>query len=539
MPKLRPSVISFLWLLGVALAGFVLLIPFVNVQGWLAQGDHGRDCYIFERILYGDMPYRDFWWVYGPLMPYYFALFFKILGPSVLTALIAHSFLIFLSGIFIFLALNTIVPLWAAFLGACWFWLFYQGFFFTYDHTGGILCLSAFAFFFLSYIKTDLRKMLWYALAVTFVLLLIRVNFGLIALATCVVTAAMTPLLPEPCDSKDQRKKHSPAFFYTSLFIIPLTIVLIYAFFLYGLSNAEIRQCLPYSAEQEQPYVGSLMERLQTYFQMFFSSLRASQVQLALCLTVLACTVHMIFLALKKRIVHQREIILCLIFLGLFLLLMLHEYLFSGFFYRALWQRPISVIFIFTVIGVSAAHLQSAPRRILLAFITLLVAWGFVNNSKTIQGMKTPEHYFANARARVYVINDIGWLKTVNDTTEFLNKNLNKDELFFAIPYEPLYYYLTRKKSPTRQLVFGEFLKIRPPQEEKTIRELEENHVNWVLLSSRSASPEGGLGVLGKDYCPLIADYINKNFTSVVRFGDWTNVPGWAWNHGTLILKRK
>jgi len=72
------------------------------------------------------------------------------------------------------------------------------------------------------------------------------------------------------------------------------------------------------------------------------------------------------------------------------------------------------------------------------------------------------------------------------------------------------------------------------------IAQLEKNHLNYILLSNRAfASKEPGLGFLGKDYCPLIATYVQNNFAPIAKFGDWKNEPGWAWNHGTIILKRK
>ncbi len=72
------------------------------------------------------------------------------------------------------------------------------------------------------------------------------------------------------------------------------------------------------------------------------------------------------------------------------------------------------------------------------------------------------------------------------------------------------------------------------------IAELEKNHVNYILLSNRAfAREEQGLGFLGTTYCPLIGKYIKENFYPLARFGDWSDEPGWAWNHGTLILKRK
>ena len=59
-------------------------------------------------------------------------------------------------------------------------------------------------------------------------------------------------------------------------------------------------------------------------------------------------------------------------------------------------------------------------------------------------------------------------------------------------------------------------------------------------MSSRIMSPETGLGIFGKTYCPLLGQYIHDNFAPLVRQGgDWTQPPGWANNHGVIILKSK
>ena len=87
--------------------------------------------------------------------------------------------------------------------------------------------------------------------------------------------------------------------------------------------------------------------------------------------------------------------------------------------------------------------------------------------------------------------------------TDFLNTTLKKDDLFFALPYDCLYYYLTGKESPTRQLIFFDHIKIPPEQEISVIRELEKNRIGYVLMSNRIISNETGLGIFGKTYCPL------------------------------------
>ena len=52
----------------------------MDIQPLMAQGDHGRDLYVFDRTVQGDQVYADYWWVYGPAMPHYYAFFVDKLG---------------------------------------------------------------------------------------------------------------------------------------------------------------------------------------------------------------------------------------------------------------------------------------------------------------------------------------------------------------------------------------------------------------------------------------------------------------------------
>ena len=85
-------------------------------------------------------------------------------------------------------------------------------------------------------------------------------------------------------------------------------------------------------------------------------------------------------------------------------------------------------------------------------------------------------------------------LSTVTETTDFLNKTLKPDELFFALPYDCLYYYLTDKKSPTRQLIFFEHIKIPPGTGKIRDRRTGKKPCQLYLISSRAfARQELGL----------------------------------------------
>ena len=99
LKKFLPGILNPLGLLLVIAAGILLNFPYFNFHIHLAQGDHGNNFYVARRVLQGAIPYRDFWWVYGPLMPYYYALFYKIFGINMHSLLLGYHFLNLLCGV--------------------------------------------------------------------------------------------------------------------------------------------------------------------------------------------------------------------------------------------------------------------------------------------------------------------------------------------------------------------------------------------------------------------------------------------------------
>src|SRR5271154_4263409 len=151
-------------LLLVLVAGIFITAPYANFQDYLSQGDHGRDLYAAQAVYRGELPYKDFWWVYGPLMPYYYGLFFKVFGTHISSMILGKLILRILGGVLICLSMLEISSEIAAFLCACWFMLFHQDFFFTYDHLGGIVIGLGVAWCLLSYIKNNSIQRAWGAL---------------------------------------------------------------------------------------------------------------------------------------------------------------------------------------------------------------------------------------------------------------------------------------------------------------------------------------------------------------------------------------
>ena len=109
--------------------GILITAPYARFQGPLAQGDHGRDLYAAQAVLRGELPYKDFWWVYGPLMPYYYGLFYKIFGIQISSVILGKLLLKILGGILMCLAMMATSSWIAAYLAACWFMLMASGLF--------------------------------------------------------------------------------------------------------------------------------------------------------------------------------------------------------------------------------------------------------------------------------------------------------------------------------------------------------------------------------------------------------------------------
>ena len=182
---------------------------------------------------------------------------------------------------------------------------------------------------------------------------------------------------------------------------------------------------------------------------------------------------------------------------------------------------------------------RSIARFLLLFTLALIVFLESAVKYQAIRSYENPSHYLSLKRADVFVANPPQWVDTVKQTTLFLKKVLTQDETFFALPYDPIYYFLAGKDSPTRQLIFFDHINIRPEQEKEIIGELEKKKVNFIVLSSRCRNThEEGLGTFGKTYGLLLSRYLDEKFKAVAVFGNWEDEPAWAWNHGTKIFKR-
>lgn len=524
-----PTLLVFFLL--TALCGIIIYYPHFNFQYFLSQGDHGRDLYAASAVLRGELPYRDFWWVYGPLMPYYYGLFFKFLGVHVPSILIGKIILNVLAGLGVFMAMSRFFSPAASFMAGIWFLVYRQDFFFTYNHAGGILFGILCIWMHFAYIKNQKISSAYWALFFTFILGTIKINFALTALVMGLITViAVRRLHKKPFDT------HEKIFITISFLGLPVLWFGVYSFFLQGLTVSEIRQCLPYLGGDEPYNKLGIFQTLPQLFQIILGNIRATYISMGLCALIVLCAIQTCIVLYTSK---NKTLLFIILYALLLYVFNLHEFLKSGVFYRLFWSQPLSILLTFIVIGTSAANLTK-PFRILLWSTLFIIAVNTTwQSTHTINTFKKPAQYLGSNRGHVYITNDRFWLQTVVLTTKELNARFKRDQSFLALPYDCLYYYLTDKKAPTRQLIFFDHIKISLEQEQRIIQELEKTKIEGIVLSSRQVAKEPGLGSLGITHCPMIGQYINTNFVPATKFGDWSNEPGWAWNHGTYIFNRK
>jgi hypothetical protein len=528
---------NVLALLLVIVAGGLFLSPYLFHQQDLAQGDHGRDLYSVQAVLRGEVPYRDFWWVYGPLMPYYYAVFYKFGGANVASILLGKAILNIISGVFIYLSLSLFITPLLALIGAFWFWAYFPDFYFTYNHAGGITLLFAIAYTLLLYIKKLKTAYLLWGLAGIFLLSLVKINFGFSALISYLLSVRWIDKLYGVTAAPDKQR-----FYAGGIKIMPVLILGIYLLLVWGMPVYEIRQCFPF-LPGDHPQGTPFEKWLKLWPGTLLPEAKDAWPHKFLAVLIVSALISLVYFFKKSKIEpgERRLILTTGKVLALLYLFHLHEYMGGAVTpYRLYWAQPFSLLLSFLLIGTVLRYSWPAVQWLIIGILLFGMLGHFKEKIKETTSPGFLSQLWTHPRGGIIVKSaGEGWINTANKTSAYLQKHLADDETFFALPYDPLYYYLADKKSPTRQLIFFDHINIPPEQEKDIIADLERRRINYIVLSNRMKSRyEEGMGTLGETYCPLIGKYIEDHFETLETYGEWEQEPLWAWRHGIKILKR-
>lgn len=520
--------------IGVFAAGALIAFPHMDYQPMLSTGDHGLNLYAGAAVLKGLTPYYDFHYYYGPLMLYFFAGLLKFLGTNILSILVGQAFLKVLSGTIFFFILNLFARPVISFVLALWFFLLMPDFFYTFNHSGGTLFGLLVFYALLFNIRYNTHRAYLWGLIAAFLLCWVKINIGLAALAGFIGMHLINDILQH---QKIAWKKYIlTALLFSGIILGAHWLMLMF------LPFDILKQCFQYFGNDAfSAQYPSLMTNITLLFRTTWEHITLWKPLLVLYGFAAACLINIMF-HLKKIFPDQslqRAGLIALLAAGMFYLLFLHEFLISGVPFRMNWSQPFALVFIFLTIGISTRKLTSVGYGIATTLFVAGCLLGIQNTHTNISAVKTPERYLALERGKIFAGNAPAFTNTIREVTLFLDQTLKGDETFFAAPYEPLYYFLLDKTSPTRQLSFFEFSNITPDEQKRIIQDLKRNPAAYVLLSNRIVSNEPGLGRFGETHCRILGDYIKSHYTTIKKFGQWDQPAGWAWNHGVAVMKKK
>ena len=513
--------------------GCFLLIHHLYFQHTMSTGDHGNNLYCFLLTAEGSHPYKDYSWYYGPLMPYYYALFYILFGVSIKSVLLGETLLKVVTGLFFFGIMRRFTkPMWSLLATIC-FWVGYPYFLHTYSHTGAILLSMGILYYLIQWINEERSKDLYLALGLNFLLFLVKVNFAFCALFCVLLTVFIAQRL-------NPKKKIAPLKIYL---IYPLAII-VAAFLFYfalvkDLSPTVIRQYFPYLSTDHPHNVSVLKGVLGLWEYLFFHATK-SVTTLLISIGIFIFLLRTGYMLFKKKsldlVCSDRVFHISLIALALFSVTYLHEFMLSGVFYRIYWATPFLTLILFLGLHIGMTDMS----RLLKTFIVALIISFAVNTYAIGQiKLKTSTNFLSHPRAQILVYNDQIWIDTVEKTTQFLEDELQPQETFFAFPYDTLFYFLTDRKSPSKHIILFKYVNITPEQEREIISDMEKPSVRYLVMSNRINSAETGLGSFGETHCQILFDHIDKEYERVEIFGDWVNRAQWSENYGTMIIQKK
>jgi hypothetical protein len=341
--------------------------------------------------------------------------------------------------------------------------------------------------------------------------------------------------------NKDPRAPKNKRLCVTLSLVTITATSLIYWFLLHPLPDYALLQSFPYGKFQRTDSTATPLGSLVLLWNIIASYFTATPAQMILGVLLILSLIQSVLIIRSGKTPREsrKKLTLALIALFLFILAAAHEFIASGTHFRIFWILPFIFVMGFFIIMTATKNISSSFIKIIILTTLIFPAlWNAVGTHLLIKAFKNPAHLLSVGKNKIYTTQDPAWLKTVTDASNFIKDHVLPADKVLVLPFDSLYLFLSGRESITRQLVFFEHINIAKEQEQKIIADMENGNGNWVVISSRAVSTEGGMGTFGKTYCLVLAKYIAEHFTVVAEYGDLITPGGWGWHHGARILKR-
>jgi len=521
-----------------------------------STNDRGRDLHAALMVSEGKLAFRDFDWPYGPLMPAYYALWFKAIGPSIRTfeaAELAMRFLTLAAVVRLgFCAAGGFAGLFA---GLVWLLLGpIHGYYHTGNHIGGafFVALMLTATIRLILRKGDpLREYAW--LGASFLMLgLVKLNmaaaFGLVCFGTLRILSRRRVADSEYALPANRTLVVSCA--------APITaVILVYGALLASAPRNAVPRCLPWLSFYRQDY-GSLVSRALRELNPGGAGWGATGAWTGLAVTLMTAGTTIFFIGLivaafaalslrAKGGLDSADASLA-VFLCFAVLVGGHELLMAGAYYSVtFWAAPpIAVACVFAVSRLAGPFLRmrlgSAGTRIALALLAVTMAALNIAQADIYKSQGAWE-WMQHPRARVMALRswrDRGsWARAVEDATHFIADNSAPGEPILVVPMDAIYMFLADRPHACRTTDFSAIQNIAEDEQKRIIADMERLNVRMVVWTNTVISTPTSREVFGETHCRILADYIRSRYSPAATFGCEGPGDGFR-NHGAVVWMR-
>lgn len=520
------------WIGAVILLFALLWAPLIKFQPPLTAGDMGRDLYAFWMTFEGKWPCRDYWWSYGPLMPLYYAFWFLIGGVSLLSVRMGLGVLFLICSLLSYRTLRLLTSPPVAFL----FSLAFLNLDVTYslhhvrlrDMAYTFNQYGAFPFLLLSlgllwkYFMTGKIRWVYFGAASLAGVALVKVSAGLASGFAFFASLWLFQFRIFPFSQKGKGPGEERTLPWRHRIFPPLlfgsAVALSYGLLYRGIPSNWVSQCLTagpsYHGGDFSP--GGYFKHLILWF-LVWDRRRLLWLMIFVTFLVLAS----VSFKRKKIPAEDRH---PLFWAGLSSLLFgaanSLDYFVDGSIHRVdFWFFPTLVLL--TGLGAEQASLlfsRRIKRGLGVLILTAMLTFPILNLKEAL-AWRVPERYLDLAHGQVYLGGNIEEVKALKEGSRWISEQTSPEQEILAVPYEPLYSFLSGRRHAVRELLFAENMHISQEQEDKILQALEAKQVSFVVVSNRDRSGEWGMGRFGVTHCRKLADTLARQFEDDRVFG--------------------
>jgi hypothetical protein len=484
----------------------------------ISEGDFGRDLYNFYLVSKGQLPYIDFNWIYGPLIPVIYGIVFKIAGVSVLNAVSFWYLMFFICVYIIFYLVSKFSNGLFGSIAGILFVVYYAFIIQTFNHLAGTFFILLALLFIKFHLDTDKPVYLYLTTLSCFFVAITKLNMGLAFSGPLFLVV----ILYYYFNKKPFRH------IIQSLILLFLLTILIYGVLIASSPVDQLSKSFPYSKSSLSSARFDLLtgifiadaasltfdirERRFSTLIFYITSLNYWYYFIPVISLLFA---YLIFI--KNRFNKDVSYILILSMTSIFCL---HEFIMVGSVYSLrFWVLAQVIVLIFFLLQKFIEYCKDKKfyRPAITAFGIILFITMIAKLHVIILFKNYPANFYPTERVKACFSNT-PWFHIMVGTLEYIEKNIKPDEKLLSIPYNAFYNFASGRDFPSKHTEFLYLSNINEKEQQQIIDNLEKYRVKHILYSHKTGQIAFGVGEFGETHCKILNDYIVKNYDYDVSF---------------------